>query len=85
MAWGGCKRLPPFVGNWARVVSRSDSNLRSLGTKFGVHVFAADQNGYQKLGSMAVAVAAFAGPGGRLRDRVYVVDPAGYIKVLVLK
>ncbi len=74
----------PIIG--MAVLKGQDGNpCLAVGTKFGVHVFAADQNGYQKIGSMALPVAAFAGPGGPQRDRVYVVDPAGRVTVLVLK
>ena len=74
----------PIVG-MAILSGRDGRPCLAVGTKFGVHVFAADQNGYQKLGSITLPIVAFVGPGGRLRDRVYVVDPAGCITVLVLK
>jgi hypothetical protein len=74
----------PIVG-MAVLKGQGGKHCLAIGTKFGVHLFAPDQNGYQKLGSTALPVAAFAGPGGPQRDRVYVVDPAGCVTVLVLK
>jgi hypothetical protein len=74
----------PVVG--MAVLKGKDGKPRlAVGTRFGVHLFAHGENGYQKLGITAMPVAAFAGPGGPQRDRVYVVDPAGYVTVLVLK
>ena len=51
-------------------------------TKFAVHVFDAD---LKPIGRQAIPAAAFAGPGGKKRDRVYVVNNRGEVHVLVLK
>jgi hypothetical protein len=74
----------PIVG-MAVLKGRDGKPCLAVGTKFGVHLFAADPNGYHKLGSTSLPIAAFAGPGGPHRDRVYVVDPAGCVRVLVLE
>jgi len=41
--------------------------------------------GLKLIGSQPMPVAAFAGPGGKHNDRVYVVDAAGNVTVLALK
>ena len=55
-----------------------------VGTRFGVHVFGTD---LKKIGgvSLPAQAAAFAGPGGKDKDRVYIVGPDGSVSVLVLK
>jgi hypothetical protein len=53
-----------------------------VGTKFGVHVFGTD---LKLIGRQALPAVAFAGPGGKARDRVYVVDGAGQVTVLTLR
>jgi hypothetical protein len=55
-----------------------------VGTTFGVQVFGKD---LKKIGglSLPAQAAAFAGPGGKDRDRVYVVGTDGSVNVLVLK
>lgn len=55
-----------------------------VGTRFGVQVFGTD---LKKIGSVSLPAqaAAFAGPGGKDKDRVYVVGPDGSVSVLVLK
>jgi hypothetical protein len=54
-----------------------------VGTKFGVYLFGTD---LKRIGSLALAspAVAFAGPGGKQKDRVYVVDAAGNVLVLAL-
>ena len=54
----------------------------AVGTKFGVHLFGPD---LKPLGHQAVAAAAFAGPGGKERDRVYVIDMAGRVTILMIQ
>jgi len=54
----------------------------AVGTKFGVHLFGPD---LKKIGSLPIRVAAFAGPAGKQRDRVYVVAPSGQVTVLALR
>jgi hypothetical protein len=51
-------------------------------TKFGVHVFGGD---LKKLGRCPQASKSFAGPGGKNKDRVYCVDDAGKVTVVVIK
>jgi hypothetical protein len=55
-----------------------------VGTRFGVQVFGTD---LKKIGdvSLLAQAAAFAGPGGKDKDRVYVIGPDGSVSVLVLK
>ena len=54
----------------------------AVGTKMGVHLFGSD---LKLIGSQPMPVAAFAGPGGKTRDRTYIVNPAGQVTVLILK
>jgi hypothetical protein len=56
----------------------------AVGTKFGVHLFGGDlkEIGNHKLPAPA---AGFAGPGGKNKDCVYVVDVAGNVTVLTVK
>ena len=55
-----------------------------VSTRFGLQVFGTD---LQKIGgvSLPAQAAAFAGPGGKDKDRVYVVGPDGSVSVLALK
>jgi hypothetical protein len=61
----------------------------AVGTKFSVRLFAADPTGtdMKEVGRnvLPVPAAAFAGPGGKEKDRVFVVDTAGNVTVLSLK
>jgi hypothetical protein len=61
----------------------------AVGTKFSVRLFAADPagTGMKEVGRdvLPVPAAAFAGPGGKDKDRVFVVDTAGNVTVLSLK
>jgi hypothetical protein len=56
----------------------------AVGTKFGVHLFDGD---LKPIGShkFSTPAAGFAGPGGKDKDRVYVVDVAGNVTVLTAK
>ena len=54
----------------------------AVGTKFAVHLFGPD---LKPLGKQAISSIGFAGPGGKERDRVYVVDAAGKVTVLVME
>jgi hypothetical protein len=51
----------------------------AVGTKFGVHLFGAD---LKPAGSQSIPAVAFAGPGGKARDRLYVVGGDGKVTVL---
>ena len=51
-------------------------------TKFGVHVFGGD---LKKLDRCPQPSKSFAGPGGKNKDRVYCVDDAGKVTVVVIK
>jgi hypothetical protein len=55
-----------------------------VGSRFGVQVFGTDLKKTGGLPLPAQAVA-FAGPGRKDKDRVYVVGPDGSVSVLVLK
>ena len=54
----------------------------AVGTKSGVHRFGRDCT---LKGRVALASVAFAGPGGKNRDRVSTVDSRGEVRVLILK
>jgi hypothetical protein len=56
----------------------------AVGTKFGVHLFGGD---LKPIGSheFSTPAAGFAGPGGKDKDRVYVVDVAGKVTILTVK
>jgi hypothetical protein len=73
----------PILG--MAMLKGSDGKPRlAVGTKFSVYLFGAD---LKMLGShaMAVPAAAFAGPGGKQKDSVYVVDQAGNVTVLTVR
>jgi hypothetical protein len=70
----------PIIG-MAFLAGPGGGPLLAVGTKFGVHLFDADM---KPLGKYAIAAAAFAGPGGKSRDRLYVVDAGGKVTVLIL-
>jgi len=53
-----------------------------VGTKSGVHRFGP---GWKSQGRIALEPVAFAGPGGKDRDRVYAVDRRSAVHVLVLQ
>ncbi len=54
----------------------------AVGTRMGVHLFS---NDLKPLGRAAMPVTGFAGPGGKNKDRAYVVDAAGNVTVLIVK
>jgi hypothetical protein len=54
----------------------------AVGTRFGVRLFGRD---LKPAGSHAIQAAAFAGPGGPARDRVYVVSRDGGVTVLAVE
>jgi len=54
----------------------------AVGTRFAVHLFGAD---LKPIGRQTMPTAAFAGPGGKERDRAYVVDPAGKVMILTVR
>jgi hypothetical protein len=76
----------PIVG-MAMLKGKDGKPVLAVGTKFGAHAFAADSSkaGFKKIGSQAMPVAAFAGPGGTNRDRVFVVGSSGAVSILTLK
>jgi hypothetical protein len=61
----------------------------AVGTRFGVHLFACETTGgtsvFKKVGSNALPLASFAGPGGKNRDRVFAIGPDGSVTVLTLR
>jgi hypothetical protein len=79
----------PILG-MAMLKGKDGKPRLAVGTKFGVHLFAPsgvrrDGSDLKLIGSQAMPVAAFAGPGGKGRDRAYVVDSAGNVTVLVIR
>ena len=68
----------------AMLKGRDGKPCIAVGTKYGVHLFGGD---YQKIGShkLAVPAAGFAGPAGKDKNCVYVVDVAGKVTVLTVK
>ena len=56
----------------------------AVGTRFAVHLFGHDLKEIARRVLPTVA-AAFAGPGGKQKDRAFVVDAAGKVTVLILK
>ena len=70
----------PILG--MAMLKGKDGPCLAVGTKFAVYLFGADM---KLIGRQALESVAFAGPGGKGRDRVYVVDEAGRVTVLVMK
>jgi len=70
----------PVLG-MAMLKGKDGNPCLAMGTKFAVHLFGAD---LQPIGRQALPAVAFAGPGGKDRYRVYEVDAAGRVTVLVL-
>jgi hypothetical protein len=70
----------PILGMALLNNGRGQSCL-AVGTKFGVHLFGPD---FKLRGRHAMRAAAFAGPGGKNRDRVCVVDAAGRAHVVAM-
>jgi len=70
----------PVLG-LAALHGRAGRSALVVGTKLGVQAYGSD---FQPLGGRALPVAAFAGPGGKSGDRVFVVEPSGAARVLVL-
>lgn len=70
----------PILG-MAMLKDRRGKRCLAIGTKFGVHLFGPD---LKLRGRYAIPSAAFAGPGGKNRDRVYVVDAAGRAHVVTI-
>ena len=77
----------PILG-MCMLSAKDGKPILAVGTKFALHLFAGDPlaGGLKKVGSqkLATPAAAFAGPGGK-NDRVYFVDAAGNVTVLVLR
>ena len=71
----------PILG-LAMLKGKDGKPCLAVGTKMGVHLFGSD---LKLIGTQPMPVAAFAGPGGKDKDRVYVVDVAGNVTVLILK
>ena len=71
----------PILG-MAVLKGRDGKPRLAVGTKFAVHLFGPD---LKPLGKQAISSIGFAGPGGKERDRVYVVDAAGKVTVLVME
>jgi hypothetical protein len=73
----------PVLG-MAMLLAKDGKPRLAVGTKFGVHLFGTD---LKEIGGheLPVPAAGFAGPGGKDRDRVYVIDVAGNVTILVLK
>jgi len=71
----------PILG-MAALKNREGKPFLAVGTRFGVHLFGGD---LKRIGRQALPVVAFAGPGGKTQDRVYIVDASGKVSVLILK
>ena len=71
----------PILG-MALLRDSKGKSLLAVGTKFAVHLF---DSSLRPAGRQALPAVAFAGPGGKNRDRAYVVDAAGKVTVLILK
>jgi len=54
----------------------------AVGMKFWPQLFRAN---LKPIGKQAMSAAGFAGPGGKERDRVYVIDAGGKVTVLVME
>jgi hypothetical protein len=83
----------PILG-MAMLKGKDGKPRLAVGTKFSVRLFAPIPAGTGPAGScltevgrnvLPVPAAAFAGPGGKNKDRVFVVDTAGNVTVLSLK
>jgi hypothetical protein len=78
----------PILG-MATLKGKDGKPRLAVGTKFGVRLFAAGPagTGMKEIGGnvLPVPAAAFAGPGGKDKNRVFVVDAAGNVSVLSLK
>ncbi len=76
----------PILG-LAMLKDKSGKPCLAVGTKMGVHLFGGDPLGaaLKLIGSQPMPAVAFAGPGGKHNDCVYVVDAAGNVTVLTLK
>jgi hypothetical protein len=72
----------PILG-MAALRSKDGKPRLAVGTKFAVHLFG---NDLKEIGRhvLPTVAAAFAGPGGKLKDRAYVVDAAGKVAVLII-
>ena len=75
----------PILG--IAVVQAPGGKLRlAVGSKTGVRLFDTDPSaGMKEIGCYPARVAAFAGPGGKQKDRLFVVAPDGAVTVLVIK
>ena len=86
MSRGGCERRSTLTlpSRPSKTQGVPPTPRIVVGTRFGVQVFGTD---LKKIGgvSLPAQAAAFAGPGGKDKDRVYVVGPDGSVSVLVLK
>ena len=71
----------PVLG-LAMLQDRKGRACLAVGTQFGVHLVGPD---FKRRGMRAMPAAAFAGPGGKDRDRAFVVDASGHVTVLILK
>jgi hypothetical protein len=79
-------RLLPRATDVARAALQQRGQLEVYGTErlheFGVHLFGPD---LKPRGRQALSAAAFAGPGGKGRDRAWAMDAAGNASVPGLK
>jgi hypothetical protein len=70
----------PILG-MALLKGKGGKPCLAVGTKFGVHLFSGDG---KRLGRQTASLAAFAGPGGKGRDRVFGVSASGRVTVFVV-
>jgi hypothetical protein len=78
----------PIIG-MTMLMGKDGKPRLAVGTKFSVYLFGTDPSGagLKKIGGLTLSAqaVAFAGPGGKQKDSVYVVDAAGKVTVLTLK
>jgi hypothetical protein len=78
----------PILG-LALLKGKDGKNCLAVGAKFSVHLYGADPSGagIKEIGShkLPAPAAGFAGPGGKGKNSLYVVDVAGNVTVLTLK
>jgi hypothetical protein len=81
----------PIIG-MITLMGKDGKPCLAIGTKFGVYLFVPAGAGplgagLKKVGGLTLSTpaVAFVGPGGKNKDRVYVVDAAGNVTVLAVK
>ena len=80
----GCLNAGEPILGLAMLKGKDGKSCLAVGTKFGVTLFGGD---LKKIGRhrLSAPAAGFAGPGGKDKNCVYVVDVAGNVTVLTVK